>query len=332
MKKILILLGLGLIGIAVFGLFFVPAAWLRFPLPDAPAIRVEIPEGASAKSVRDLLVEKKLLLSPTGYRLYGLFDSAVQHPQAGTYDLKFGLSYRQLARSLSLGPVREEISITIIEGWTIRDIEESLRQKGVDVQPSDFYVERFAAEFPFLKDLPPNATLEGYLFPDTYRLWKDQLPDGLLRKQLQEFSIKTAGYEDALKKNGRTLHEAVILASMIEKEVKRDDDRAIVAGIFMNRLREGMRLQSDATLNYVIRSGRSRLTIEETALDSAYNTYTNTGLPPSPISNPGKASLSAALNYAETNNFFFLTDSQGKTYFGRNLAEHIQNRQQAFGE
>lgn len=330
MRKISLLLGIGCIALAAFGVFFVPAAWLRFPLPGAPTIRFEVPQGATIRTVADLLVEKKLLGSATGYRLYGAFDSAATRPKAGIYDLKPGMSYKQLARTFALGPAREELSMTVIEGWTMSDIRSALGEKGIDVRPSDMLAERFAGDYPFLKNLPSGTTLEGYLFPDTYRVWKDQLPDGLIGKQLDEFSVKTAGFDAEAAAQGRTLRDVIILASIVEKEVRRDEDRAIVAGIFMNRLNDGMRLQSDATLNYVLRSGRDRLTSEDLKNESPYNTYLYAGLPPGPIGNPGKPSLDAALFPKKTDFRYFLTDSEGKTYFARTLEEHVRNRQKAF--
>lgn len=227
-------------------------------------------------------------------------------------------------------PARQEVAITVIEGWTIEDIRRALSQLGADVRPSDYYAERYADEFSFLKDLSPQATLEGYLFPDTYRVWKDELPDALLRKQLQEFTIKTAGFDEIARGQGRTARDVLILASIVEKEVGRDEDRARVAGIFMNRLKAGMKLQSDATLNYVLRTGRSRLTLNELENESPYNSYKYAGLPPGPISNPGKASLDAALRPENTEYWYFLTDNKGKAYFGRNLEEHAANRGRAY--
>ncbi len=223
------------------------------------------------------------------------------------------------AKRIAAVPAREEVTVRIIEGWTTIEIQKELENFGLDVQPSDFLAERFAGDFSFLKDLPPGTTLEGYLFPDTYRVWKDELPDGLFRKQLAEFLEKTEAF-------GTSSRDVVILASIIEKEVKRDEDRPIVAGIFTNRLSVGMALQSDATLNYIIRSGRDSLNAEELKNKSPYNSYQNRGLPPGPISNPGLASLEAANNPAKTDYWYFLTDKDGIAHFAKTLEGHAANR------
>ena len=329
MKKLLILSGVTIAVLAAF-FWFAPAAWFSLPLPGAERVHLVVPSGANAEQVVDLLVEKKLVDSKFKYLLYARLNGAATQPKAGEYDLSVGTSYAQLARLLARGPTRQELTIRIIEGWTISEVEETLKKLGVDVRPSDFLAERFEQEFEFLRGLPKGATLEGYLFPDTYRVWEDELPDGLLRRQLQEFQLKTAGFEVAAKQQQRSFHDVVILASMIEKEARHDEDRAIIAGIFMNRLKVGMALQSDATLNYVIQSGRMRLTTEELKNESPYNTYKYRGLPPGPICNPGQASLEAALHPAATDYWYFLTDAEGKTYFGRTLEEHSLNRAKAF--
>lgn len=225
---------------------------------------------------------------------------------------------RLIAQNQPHVPPREEVSVTVIEGWTVRDIMDALQAKGIDVRPSDFLAARFADDFPFLKTLPPETNLEGYLVPDTYRVWKDELPDGLIKKQLSLFPVTTT-------------RDQLILASIVEKEAKYEADRPIIAGIFMNRLKIGMALQSDATLNYVLRSGQARLTAKDLETNSPYNTYANRGLPPGPICNPGRSSLEAAIHPTKTSYFYFLTDSQGKAYYAKTLEEHVRNRLKAFG-
>jgi UPF0755 protein len=330
MKKLLILSGVTVAALAAF-FWFAPAVWFSLPLPGAAQVHVVIPSGVNADQVADILVEKKLVDSKFKYLLYARLNRAAQQPKAGEYDFLHGTSYAQLVRILARGPTRQELTMRIIEGWIITDVEELLKKAGVDVRLSDFLAERFEQEFEFLRGLPKGTTLEGYLFPDTYRVWADELPDGLLRRQLQEFQLKTVEFAEPAKEQQRSFGDVVILASIIEKEAQHDEDRAIIAGIFMNRLKIGMALQSDATLNYVIQSGRSRLTNEELKNESPYNTYKYRGLPPGPICNPGQASLEAALHPAATDYWYFLTDAEGKAYFARTLEEHGRNRIKAFG-
>lgn len=332
MRYVFFLLGSVFMTAALAVMFYIPNAFVRMPLPDAPTVQVEIPEGADVDAIADLLARKGIIRNANGYRLYALFDAAVSRAKPGTYDLRPGMNYRRVARTLSLGPPRNEIAIRVFEGWRIRDIKGALERLGVAVEDSDFLAERFAAEYPFLKGLPSTSTLEGYLFPDTYRVYKDQLPDALIRKQLDEFHLKTAGFAEVAASQLRTLHEVVTLASIVEKESGSERDHPVIAGIFMNRLKAGMKLQSDATLNYVTTVEGGRMTYADLANPSPYNSYMHEGLPPGPIANPGKAALDAALNYAETDYFFFLADRAGRTYFARTGAEHAANRARAFGE
>ncbi len=331
-KRIFILIAVGLF-LGWCGYQFVKRVWFTLGSSDRPGVSFVIGEGWDAKRVGLELQQQGVIDSALGYRVYALLYPAANTPRAGAYTiLPVPLNYQALARMFARGPAREEIELTVIEGWTIHDIQKMLTDRGVDVRPSDFLASRFADNFSFLKGLPFNVTVEGYLFPDTYRVWKDQLPDALLRKQLDRFAQQTVEIRTGMSQRGKNLHELVTLASIVEKEVRHDADRPIVAGIFLNRLKDGMRLQSDATLNYILQSGHDRLSTRELETDSLYNSYRYAGLPPGPISNPGKAALEAAFAPTESNYRYFLTDSSGKTYFARTLEEHVKNRYKAFVE
>ncbi len=152
-----------------------------------------------------------------------------------------------------------------------------------------------------------------------------------MRKQLEEFAKRADRIALEGKKQGRTLQEIVTLASIVEKEVSTPADRKIVAGIFLNRIADGMMLQSDATVNYITQTGRTRSTQNDLNIDSPYNTYHHVGLPPGPICNPGEDALEAALHPTPSSYRYFLTDSNGKVYYGKTFEEHQRNRQKAFG-
>lgn len=249
----------------------------------------------------------------------------------------------QEKRVQQLQPIapREEVSVRIIEGKTIDEITIAMAEKhgldkrdirssigaSVDRAPMANY---WREQYPFLKHLPKDRSLEGYLFPDTYRVYKDQLPKAVFQKQLDEFALHfattTVGPQSAPLK---TLDDVVILASIVEAEVTAETDRAIVAGIFLNRLRIGMALQTDASLSYLHGSNRAQATAEDLASTSPYNTYKHRGLPPGPIGNPGKDSIEAVLHPKKTDYFYFLTDKQGKVYYAKTLEEHARNRAKA---
>ncbi|MCK9361546.1 endolytic transglycosylase MltG [Patescibacteria group bacterium] len=323
-----------------FAWVFVSESWFgQTPAPVPTAFVV--PENATVAEVASRLEAEKLIPSAWRYRLYARIDRAASRPKSGEYQLRVGSSYREIARSLALGPERDEVQIRVIEGWTVEDITAQLEEahqippdvthalvgKGVNRAPFD---SSLRAEYPFLKNLPGNRSLEGYLYPDTYRVWGDQLPDSLIRKQLDEFgglfATTTVGPQSAPLK---TLDDVIILASIVEAEVRDVSDKRTVAGIFLNRLAAGMALQTDASIGYITGSGRSRSTAKDLSIDSPFNTYKYPGLPPAPINNPGAESIRAVLDPSPNDYLYFLTDTAGNVYYGRTLEEHAANRRKA---
>lgn len=336
------LFGVLLLAIAFVVALFVPFAWVSTPSSNAASITVTINASSTASDVADELVAKKVLSVPWGYEIYQWFDASANRAKAGDYVVQPGMSYRTLAREFAVGPEREEVSVTIPEGLDIQGEGALLEKQGVN--PKDFlklvgtppdlepFDSTLKTEYPFLADIPPGNTLEGYLYPDTYRVWKDQLPDGLVDKQLQTFADRTEGFEAQAKAEGHPFNDVIILASIIEKEVTSSTDRKIVAGIFWKRLAMGMPLQSDATINYVTGDGNARATADELKTVSPFNSYTNAGLPPSPICNPSLDSIEAALNPTKTDDLYFLTDDKGNVYYAKTLDEQDANKVKAYGK
>lgn len=315
---------------------FVNAAW--FSIPEAgSSISIDVREGDTPAVIAKTLQDAGLLRSLSGYELFASLYAPAAKPKAGSYSFRKGTSYKTFADAIAQGPKREEVSIQVIEGKTIDDEAKLLRSEGIDAE--DVYAlagqsrnarpfdPSLLKEFEFLDEIPKEQSLEGYLFPDTYRVWKDQLPEALLRKQLTTFADKVIiPLEADRKASGLSWHEVVTLASIVEAEVQQPKDRAIVAGIFLKRMKNSMRLQSDATLNYILGSGRSRATSEDLATDSAYNSYRNDGLPPGPINNPGLSAIQAVLHPTATDFYFFLTDRNGEVHYAKTFDEHIANR------
>lgn len=340
MKRLLLLIAVLLVAAGGFGWVFVREAWFGRPTAPQP-IAFTVEAGRAARDVAADLESAGLIASAWRYRLYGYFDSGVGRPKAGEYQLRVGQSYREIARVLAIGPARREVEARIVEGWTVDQIAEYLQTAhgvptasttaliGRSVNRASFD-ESLRSDYPFLRSLPRNRSLEGYLFPDTYRVWGDQLPDGLIRKQLDEFAARfattTVGPQSAPLK---TLDDVVILASIVEAEVREPRDRRLVAGIFLNRLQIGMALQTDASISYITGSGRARSTAADLAIDSPFNTYKYPGLPPAPLNNPGADVIRAVLDPAPSDYLYFLSDAAGNTYYARTLEEHVENRRKA---
>ncbi|MFZ6015846.1 MAG: endolytic transglycosylase MltG [Patescibacteria group bacterium] len=340
MKKISLLIGALLVFLAIFIAWFAPSAYIG--TPGQITVRVVVPKDANTKTVAQILSDKGVITSSFGYEFYSLLDAAARNPRAGEYEVAPGASYKLIARQLNMGPTRNEITLQFIEGSDLKDWQAYLRERNVsetsitdlvgDTASGKPFAPALREQYIFLKDLPEDATLEGYLFPDTYRVWQDQLPLGIVLKQLNEFDKQIQDLEDQIAKDNRSLHEILTLASIVEKEGRNKEERRNIARIFLNRLKIGMRLQSDATVNYVTGENRPRPTLDDLEIASPYNTYRNEGLPPGPICNPGKDALEAALNPADNDYYFYLHDEEGNIYYARNAEEHKQNRYKAYGE
>ncbi len=335
-----LILGVIVLGALVFLGRFLFLGWIGSPAVGAPK-RFVLENGVTGKAVATQLEKEGVISNATWYRLYSYVDSAARRPKAGSYSIQPGQRFSEIAAVLQTGPQSDEVQVKVIEGWSVADIQQMLRdEQGIkeddlkrvmgesgDASPFDSSLRE---KFAFLKTLPLERSLEGYLFPDTYRVWHGQLPTSLVTKQLEEFGQRIAS-EQVTEKSAplKTLDEVITLASVVEKEVSKPEDRKVVAGIFLRRLNQGIPLQSDATVNYITKSGRSRSTAEDLAIENEYNTYKHKGLPPGPISNPSEGSIKAVLDPTPSTYLYFLTDDAGKIYYGRTLEEHIANRRKA---
>jgi UPF0755 protein len=304
-----------------------------------PAVVVRIDHALTNEETAKLLHEQyHLIASPAGYRIYTAL-ARMSGAKQGSYELHPGLRYSDIAHLLARGQERAEREIRVIEGWDIRNQADQLTKLN-PVWSTGFlalvgqpggeapFDPKWRTEFPFLQKLPLARSLDGYLFPDTYRVWEDEMPESLIRKQLKTFDQKVyqSFKEASLPAPLKSFDEAVILASIVEKEVQTKEDRAIVAGLFLRRLREGMALQSDATLTYITGSKRGRATPAELRLETAYNSYQNTGLPPGPISHPGLSALEAVFHPTSSTYRYFLTDKNNKVLYASTFDEHIRNK------
>lgn len=242
-------------------------------------------------------------------------------PKQGTYTLKRGETLLQVIRGVDRGiRTPTTVRITIPEGSRITEIADILSKK-FDFSSSEFIqaTESFDTNgYEFVR----NQSLEGYLFPDTYEFFDTATPNDIIENMLLTFQRKVAPFLEST--SDLDEYEVLILASIVEKEVFLPEDQAIVAGIFLNRLSINMRLQSDATVNYITQSGRTQSTRDDLAIESPYNTYQVAGLPPTPITNPGLSSIRAVLNPTESEYLFFLTTRENppRTIFSETFEQH----------
>jgi UPF0755 protein len=226
------------------------------------------------------------------------------------------------------------VTIVFPEGWDIRKMAERLETSNF---PGDEFLnlamhpkEEWRGKFPFLKDMPKNASLEGFLFPDTYTFANDASAETVIMTMLENFGRKWKAVldTDTLILNQKTLFDIVVFASIVENEVVSSSDRKQVADIFWKRLAIGQPLQSDATVKYILGKNKIQHSIEETRVESAYNTYIHPGLPPGPISNPGLDALTASVSPTPNPYYYFLSDPEtGETVFSVTFEEHVENKQ-----
>ncbi len=289
--------------------------------------------GDSVKNIGANLEAEGLISSKTFFEIYIWRQDMEKNMQAGVYELSPAMSIKEIANDLSSGKVvSNEREIKVIEGWNNRDIARYFEEQGLF--PKEEFVKevknksKYAARFEFLKGIPDPYDMEGYLFPDTYKIFIDASVNNVINKMLSNFDRKiTEEMRLDIEEQGKDLYEIVAMASLIEKEVRSQDDMKMVSGIFNNRIKNGQPLQSCATLAYILGENKPIYSLEDTKIDSPYNTYKHRGLPPGPITNPGLRAIEAAIYPADTDYNYFLTASEsGETIFSKTLEEHNINK------
>ncbi|MBI2604351.1 MAG: endolytic transglycosylase MltG [Candidatus Harrisonbacteria bacterium] len=289
--------------------------------------------GESLADIARRLQNEGLVRSAASFRWYSLFAGSAHTVKPGAYRISSSESAVRIAEKLAKGP--EDVTVVIPEGATLRDIARLLAANGILQEGA---VEQlppagFSEQYPFLKN---RKSLEGFLFPDTYKFAPQSEATVVVKKMLDNFAAKAY---PLLRAAGSALYETLIIASLVEKEVPDvADDRAIVSGIILRRLRIGMGLQIDATVLYakcasaLFTCASPRLAREDYAIASPYNTYAHAGLPPTPIANPGIDAIRAAINPKETDYLFYLSDPKTKrTIFSKDFEEHNEQRAKYLG-
>ncbi|ADG82745.1 aminodeoxychorismate lyase [Thermincola potens JR] len=287
-------------------------------------IKLTVPTGATTGQIADLLKEKGLIKNSFIFRVYARLHRFDGKLKAGNYTLNTSMSLPQIMSKITGGSV-EYITFTIPEGFNIRQIADRLAAKNL-INKEVFFdlVANGDFDYDFLNGLPNNEKrLEGYLFPDTYKVTATTTEREIIDMMLARFAREaTPEFRQKAQKLGLTLHQAVILASIVEREAKVDKERPKVAAVFLNRMKKGWKLESCATVQYALGQPKARLLNKDLQIDSPYNTYKYSGLPPTPIASPGRASLQAAVNPANVDYLFFVVSQDGRHVFSRTLAEH----------
>jgi UPF0755 protein len=290
----------------------------------ARQIPVYVSRGLSFSDVVDTLEAKGVIRSRFMFTLVAWVSGGRERIRAGKYVFTSGMSNEEIFLALRSGQGAEAIVVTIPEGYRATVHARILRAHlGID---SAEYM-RLVFDKDFIQSLDLEvASLEGYLLPDTYSFSWQQDEQEVIREQVREFQ---RFFVDSLVERasaiGWSVHQVVTFASIVEGEALMDEERSVIAGVYMNRLRRGMRLEADPTIQYILEDGPRRLLYADLRRDSPYNTYRYAGLPPGPINNPGRKSMLAALYPAQHDYLYFVANTRGGHWFARSYPEHQAN-------
>ncbi|MDO8560872.1 MAG: endolytic transglycosylase MltG [bacterium] len=299
---------------------------------------IEIKEGAGLREIASELKNKKTIRSRWLFIGWAITGGNARNLKAGNYVFESAADIPDTINRLVRGEeLPNERIITIPEGWNIDDIGIYLESQNITAKKDLFVAtgaprvlnketelkKRLKTRFAFLNELPAGLSFEGYLFPDTYRVFKDSPAEEITEKMLDNFQRKiTPEMLIEIKKQKKGLFQIITVASLIEKEVAKVEDRAIVSGILWERLEIGMGLQVDATILYIANKKAGHISPDNFLIDSPYNTYKYRGLPPGPIANPGLSTIRAAIYPKSSPYLYYLSAPDGRTIFSKTLEEH----------
>lgn len=323
---LIFIVGLALI-VSTFGILIANDVFAFVKSPQA--IELELESETTLNDMSYLLEENDIIEYRWVFRLFGKLKE-IESFEEGKYSVNSDMDYGQIFDELTgaIAPPAETVRVTVPEGYTILQIAKLMEEKGVCaaekiIETANTY--DFSHEF--LEDVPMvENRLEGYLFPDTYEFYKNSKPVTVINKMLNNFDIRfTKEMRELMEKSGLNMEEVVIIASLIEKEAKINDERAIIAGVIYNRLDNPSafpNLQIDASVLYAV-GQKEKLTAEDLEVDSPYNTYKVSGLPPTAICNPGVRSMLAAIVPEEHGYHYYVANPRtGAHVFSRTLKEH----------
>lgn len=344
MKKIIFIIILILFISSAFGAH----RWINhqafYGVADQSNIEKEfqIKDGEGSTEVGKNLEKENLLGSKYIFWYYVWKTKTDGKIQAGTYRLAPNMTIGEMVEKFTSGDVvAQVVKLTVPEGFSNKKIIARLKEKKPEMadeferlvnckcnnQP-DCACALSGQQYDFVQQLPPGIDLEGYLFPDTYFIDKEDTAKTLLIKFLDNFNRQVdSSLKQDIASQGKTLNQVITMASIIEKEVKTPQDRKTTSGIFWRRLADNHPLQSCATLAYILGVDKVQYSYDDTQVASPYNTYLNPGLPPGPVSNPGLDSIRAAIAPEQTDFYYFLSDpNTGQIIYSKTAEEHLQNK------
>jgi len=327
------LIALGVVVILALGAASAGFAWFRSQSnpsgPPGEEVAVEVPQGSSVQRIASILEDEGIIESASAFRLYVRTKGAKEF-KAGEYELRRRSSFDDVIAALEKGPAAEFDRLTVPEGLTLKQIAE--RVATLPGRSAEAFLAAAQSGQVRSRYQPAGSTnLEGLLFPDTYNIEKDDDEAEILRRMVSTFDAKAAeaGIDDVVQGGLVDPYQAIVVASLVEREAKLAEERGMVSRVIYNRLKAGMLLQVDATVIYALgRTGERglRVLFEDLEVQSPYNTYQVKGLPPTPIAAPGLASLKAAVSPTPGPWLYYVVVApDGRHAFGETAAEHSRN-------
>jgi len=294
---------------------------------EANAKEIVIPKGSTVKSISKILKDENMIKDSFVFELYCKINEKADKIKAGRYNISSSMKVSEIVDVLVSGKALiDTVKLTIPEGYNLAQIADRINSLGV-VSPESIQAALKADvyEYEFIEQIPEREKkLEGYLFPDTYEIYKNTTAEAIIRKLLERFDdVFTEEFRNRAEELNMSIDQVVTLASIIEREARLDKERKIISGVFHNRLKKKMLLQSCATVQYLLKEPKEELLYEDLEIDSPYNTYKYAGLPPGPIASPGLASIEAALYPEDTDLLYFFALDDGSHVFTKTYNEHI---------
>ncbi len=287
-------------------------------------VNVKIREGLSTAEIADRLAEKGIIDSTLKFRLMARIYGYDDKLRPGSYSFTLGMSEEEVFAKLLTGE-KKLVQFTVPEGFGVKEIAERLYNLELADKEEFLREAETFAPFEYMhKHKDTFFAAEGFLFPDTYTVESDVEIEEILSLMANTFDEKlTRSMREQALKMDLSIYELITLASLVEREVRFPEDRAIVAQVLLKRLKMNMPLQTDATLQYLMDTPKEEVSIADTQIDSPYNTYQHAGLPPGPIANPGMASIEAVLHPADTDYLYFVADRSGHNHYANTYEEHL---------
>ncbi|MEN2765902.1 endolytic transglycosylase MltG [Ornithinibacillus xuwenensis] len=329
--SIIIILAIG----GISGYMYIKSALEPVDPNNEKGVQVEIPLGSSTSGIAKILEENDIIKNSMVFRFYIKFKNESGF-QAGDYTFTKSMTLDQIIESLKNGRIIKEpvYRVTIPEGLTIEEIA-AIYAEELPITEEEFlnkvdnpdYINQLIQAYPMLTEdiLNPELRhpLEGYLFAATYDFYEEEPPvEVIIQNMLDKSQAVIGEYLNKMTERELTIHEAVTMASIVEKEAVTEDQRKKIAGIFYNRLETGMRLQTDPTVLYALGGHKEKVLLKDTEVESPFNTYHVSGLPIGPISNFSESALESSINPEESDFYYFLHDGQGNIYYSTTLEEH----------